>query len=328
VGELLPAFNLSRECEVGALVTGDRDKGLAFARVLGLDESRVVSYEEMSRLREFEDVRAAYIVTPNHRHRRDTEAAAGAGLHVLCEKPMAPNPDDCRAMMDACERAERRLMIAYRVHYEPLNAKVREMIQKREHGQPHFVSFDTVQDVGKAPQYRLDRERNGGGSLFDLGIYPLNTTRYLLQEEPVEVSAMQWSDPKDPRFKEIEQNIAFQLRFPSGCIASCTSSFGTQRVNRYKVMCADGWLGMDPATSYRGLKASHGDDTGTHEMKLEEINQFAAEVDHFARCIREDKEPDTPGPEGLRDVNLMLAIYRAARERRAIKVGDDGAAVD
>jgi predicted dehydrogenase len=320
-GEVLPALRLSTKCEITALVTGHRDKGNAFADFLDLPRRRVFGYEDIPTFRDDPSIEAVYIATPNALHARDAIAALNAGKHVLCEKPMATTLADTDAMITAAKAAGRKLMIAYRVHHEPLNNTLRGMLKDKKYGKPHFVSFDACIDVGAAPQYRLDRELNGGGSLFDIGIYALNTTCWLLGEAPVEVSAMERTPRDDRRFKEIEQSIAFQMRFPSGCIAACTSSFSTARANRYRVICEKGWLAMDPATHYRGLHAEHADDAHcTRLTQPESVNQFAAEFEHFAACIREDKPPESPGEEGRRDVDLMHRIYEAARTGRTIRV--------
>lgn len=321
VEEILPALKATSYCEATALVTADQDKGRAIARTLHLEDDRVFNYPDIARFASDDTIDAVYIATPNALHARDSVAASRAGKHVLCEKPLATTERDAQAMIDAAAQAGRLLMTAYRVHHEPINQRIRELIQQRHYGKPRLISFDATQDVGKAPQYRLDLKRSGGGSLFDIGIYPLNTICWLLGETPSEIAATQYNDPADERFKEVEQSIAFQLLFPSGCIANCTSSFGTARVNRYRIICEKGWFGMEPATSYRGLQGEHGtDEQRITLLKPESLNQFAAEFDHFARCILEGQPVDSPGEEGLRDIRLMQQIYQAARERQVVKV--------
>ncbi len=321
VGEILPAIKLCSLCEVTALVTANADKGRAIADTLGLDHSRVMDYARISEMRSDETIDGLYIATPNALHARDTIAGLKAGKHVLCEKPLASTVLDAETMVNAAKESGRQLMTAYRVHYEPLNKEMKKMIKERKYGKPMFVAFDATLEVGKKPQYRLDAKLAGGGSLFDIGIYALNTTRFLLGEEPVEVSAMQWNDPEDKRFDEVEQNIAFQLRFPSGCVANCTSSYGAARVSRYRVICQKGWVGMEPATEYRGLKAEHcGDEERVMLKEPETVNQFAAQFDAFAKCVLENTPVETPGEEGLKDMRLMMKIYEAAASGRVVKV--------
>jgi predicted dehydrogenase len=320
LGEVLPAFALTERCRPAALVSGDPDKARAVARRYGIDPRGIYDYKNFDSLRDNPAVDVVYVILPNSMHEEFTVRAAQAGKHVLCEKPMAPTVAACQAMMAACAKAARKLMIAYRVHYEPYNQKMMELGRQKPYGPIRFVVSDTVQDVGGAGQWRLDPVLAGGGSLVDIGIYSLNAARYLTGEEPAEVSAMTFSDPKEPRFSKVEMSTAFQLRFPSGALAGCTSSYGTGFVNRYRVMAAGGWYGLEPATKYRGLRMFRGRGETTEEVVLKEVNHFAAEMDHLAACIAEDRPPKTPGEEGLRDVRLIERIYEAARTGKSIKV--------
>jgi predicted dehydrogenase len=318
--EVLPAFALTERCRPTALVSGDPDKARAVARRYGIDPRSIYDYKNYDSLRDNPSVDVVYVILPNSMHEEFTIRAAQAGKHVLCEKPMAPTAAACKTMIAACARANRKLMIAYRVHYEPYNQKMMELGRQKPYGPIRFIVSDTVQDVGGAGQWRLDPVLAGGGSLVDIGIYSLNAARYLTGEEPAEVSAMTFSDPKEPRFSKVEMSIAFQLRFPGGALANCTSSYGTGMVNRYRVMAAAGWYGLEPATKYRGLHMFRGRGEITEQVELREVNHFAAEMDHLAACVAEDRPPKTPGEEGLRDVRLIEQIYEAARTGKTIKV--------
>ncbi|HET6346120.1 MAG TPA: Gfo/Idh/MocA family oxidoreductase, partial [Myxococcota bacterium] len=271
-------------------------------------------------LRDNPDVDAVFIVLPNALHAEYTVRAAQAGKHVLCEKPMATTPEDCQRMIDACRSANRKLMIAYRVRYEPYNQTMIAWSRAKKYGDVQFVLSDTIMDVGGAKQWRLDPALSGGGSLIDVGIYSLNATRYLTGEEPAEINALSYTNPKESRFSKVEESIAFQLRFPSGVLANCTSSYGTAQVNRYRVVGQKGWHGLEPATLYRGLQLWHGHDDVVERVHLPEVNHVAKEMDHFAGCVFEDKTPLTPGEEGLKDVRLILKIYEAAKARETLRV--------
>ena len=155
---------------------------------------------------------------------------------------------------------------------------------------------------------------------MDIGIYALQATRYITGEEPVEVNAMQYSTPGDPRFKEVEETVNFQLRYPSGVLAQCTSSYGYSGQNRYRVVTERGWFELEPATSYTNLKMRVGRAGSIEERTMPQIDHFAAEMDHFSDCIMNAKEPLTPGQEGLRDLRIMMAIYEAARSGRTVRL--------
>jgi predicted dehydrogenase len=321
LGEVLPAFSLTARCRPAALVSGDHDKARAVADHYGIEPKSLYSYKDFDGLRDNPAVDVVYVILPNARHEEFTIRAAQAGKHVLCEKPMAPTVEACQAMIAACDKAKRKLMIAYRCHYEPFNQKMIEMSRQQAYGPIQFIVSDTLMEVGGAKQWRLDPKLAGGGSLVDIGVYSLNAARYLTGEEPAEINAMSYSNAKDPRFKDLEQSIAFQLRFPSGVLANCTSSYSTGGgANRYRVMAAEGWYGLDPAIAYRGLRMQRSKGGMVEHVELREANHFASEMDHFAECIAEDRRPNTPGEEGMQDVKLIQLIYEAARTGKTIKV--------
>ena len=321
LGEVLPAFALTERCRPVALVSGDRDKARAVADHYGIDPKGIYNYKDFDSIRDNPAVDVVYVILPNAMHEEFTIRAAQAGKHVLCEKPMAPTVEACKAMIAACEKADRKLMIAYRVHYEPHNQKMIEMCRQQVYGPIQFIASDSLMEVGGAKQWRLDPKLSGGGSLVDIGIYSLNATRFLTGEEPAEINALQWSNPKDPRFKDLEESIAFQLRFPSGVLANCTSSYGTGGgVNRCRVMAAEGWYGLEPAIAYRGLRMQRSRGGVVENVDLPQVSHFASEMDHFAGCVAENRRPDTPGEEGMQDVKLIQLIYEAARSGKTVKV--------
>ncbi len=155
---------------------------------------------------------------------------------------------------------------------------------------------------------------------MDIGIYSLQAARYLSGEEPIEVNALMYTTPGDPRFKEVEETINFQLRFPSGVLANCTSSYGYASQSHYRVVGTEGWLEMDPATIYSGLRMKVHRGEATEERSLPVKDHFALEMDHMSECVMENKEPLTPGEEGLRDLKIMMAIYEAASTEKMVKL--------
>lgn len=324
LGEVLPAFGLTKRCRPAALVSGDLDKARAIADNYGVPRESCYRYADFEQIADNPDIDIVYVITPNSLHEEWVVKAAEAGKHVLCEKPMATTVEACQRMIDACEKANRKLMIAYRVHYEPYNQKMIEWSRQQKFGPIQMITSDTVLDVGGPNQWRCDVELSGGGSLFDIGIYSLNAMRYLTGEEPVAVSAMMYSDPKDPRFRgELEQSITFQLRFPSGILTNSTSSFGTATKNQYTVMAEGGWYGLEPATTYTRLQGfcQHADEPDTVcQLNLPHVNHFAEEMDAFARFIVEDEPVRTPGEMGLLDVKYMRLLYEAAREGCTLRV--------
>lgn len=321
---LLPAIDKSERCRLTALVTGDRAKGLEVARQYGVHERSVYTYAEYDRLRDNVDVQAVYIVLPNGMHEEYVVRAAKAGKHVLCEKPMANSSAEARRMIEACKTANRKLMIAYRIQYEPHHRLVRDWTRAKKYGQAKLIESFNGQNQAHSDQWRHKKSLAGGGALPDIGLYNLNTTRYILGEEPIEISATVFSTPGDDRFREVEESCQWQMRFPSGAIANCATHYGTHQSRRYRVHAEAGWYGLDPAFAYDGLRMELSYADGDIEFRQNpsrgQFDQFQLEMDHFAQCVMEDREPFTPGEEGLQDHILMEAIYRSAREGKVVKL--------
>ena len=304
----------SQKAKVVALVTGHpMEKGRRYAGMHAVPESGIYTYESFDRLRDNPAVEAVYIGLPNSMHREYTERAAAAGKHVLCEKPMAISSAECRSMIAACDAARVKLMIAYRIQYEPLWYQAWKMIRGGDIGQVQSFQGGFFNQT-KAGEWRLSRTLGGGGSVLDLGIYPLNSIRWITGEEPVDFSAVVSTRDHSGRFAEVEQSVEWTMRFPSRIIASCASSYGQTGPGFLNINGDAGYLQMQPGYFYDGLRMS-----GMVAGKKVEITsdgrnpyQFTLEADHFADCIRLDQTPRTTGEEGLKDLLAIEAIYKAA----------------
>ena len=321
---IVPAFAKTQYSKITALVTGDRAKGLELARSLGLPDSAVYDYASYERLADQADVDAVYIVLPNSMHLEYTARAARIGKHVLCEKPMALDASECQQMIDACERAKKLLMIAYRQQYEPNNLALGKMMRAGRLGRVKQIIACNSQNEGDPGQWRQKRAMAGGGSLPDVGIYCLNATRFLSGEEPTEVMAQIYTTPNDPRFREVEETVHFQLRYPSGLLAQCSTSYGAHLSRFLRVNGTTGWVEMSPAFSYTGLKLKgsslvDGIETA-FEPNIPEADQFMKEIDHMSACIATGTQPHTGGAEGLQDMRIIAAIYRAAESGATVKI--------
>ncbi len=324
VEQLMPALELCKKAKAVALVSGSPDKARQIAAQYGIAEKNIYDYKTYDQLKDNPEVKVIYIVLPNGMHHEFVLRGAAAGKDILCEKPMANTSKECEEMIAACDKAGRKLMIAYRIQYEPYNRKVREIIQSGEFGKVKLIESVNGQRQGEALQWRHDKKLAGGGALPDIGLYCLNTARFQLGEEPSEVSAMQYSTPGDPRFKQIEENMLFQMRFPSGALVNASTGYDFHDSKRYRVNMPTGWLEMSPAFSYEGLQLhtsrAEGKNERTEQIKMPHKNQFALEMDYFAECVLENKRPFSPGEEGLQDHRIMEAIYEAARTGKTIKL--------
>jgi predicted dehydrogenase len=312
-GHFLPAAGSTTNSQITALVSGHRDKADRIAAQYGIPSTCIYSYENFGQIASNPAVDAVYVALPNSMHAEYTIRAAKAGKHVLCEKPMSTNITEAEQMIAACKNAKVRLMIAYRCHYEPTNLKAIRMIRDGALGQ--LQAIESTFGFNIAPgEWRLTKKMAGGGPLFDVGIYCLNACRYLTGEEPEHISGYASVIDRDGRFNEVEENVAWTMRFPAGIVASCTTTYGANMAGHYRVDGSKGWLQVDNAFVYEGLRlrAEFGD------TKIDELNpardpsHFQAEAEHFSHCVQNHLEPQSPGEEGLRDMKYITQIYRSA----------------
>jgi predicted dehydrogenase len=320
MNQILPAFAKCEKSKVVAFVSGSPDKAARLAAQYRVESKNIYNYQNYDAIQSNPEIDAVYVVLPNSMHAEYTIRAAKAGKHVLTEKPMANTPQECEQMIAACREAKRKLMVAYRCRYEPYNQTLIKLAREGELGTIKVVVSDHGFNIGDPTQWRLKREFAGGGSLMDIGVYALQAARYSTGEEPTEISAMSYTTPNDPRFREVEETINFQLRFPSGALAQCTSSYGYAGQNRIRVIGSKGWAELEPATSYTGLRLRIRRGNVLEERDLGQRDHFMAEMDHFSECIINDKEPLTPGEEGWRDLKIMMAIYEAAKSGRNVRL--------
>ncbi|WP_181969885.1 Gfo/Idh/MocA family protein [Paraburkholderia sp. DHOC27] len=316
---ILPALAACKLCRLAAVMTGDRDKGRRVLSQYGAPGHAVYGYDEWDRLASNDDVQVVYIVTPNGLHCEQVKQAARIGKHVLCEKPMSNTSAEAREMIRACADANVMLMVAYRLQYEPHNRELAKLVRSGEFGKLKIIEAHNGQVQDAASQWRHDRRLAGGGSLPDIGLYCLNFARFITGEEPIEVSAWTWSTPGDPRFTEVEENVAWQMRFPSGVVGRFSSAYDAHESRNARLYFQKAVVRLEPAFAYKGLRlyvaqrsATREDVEVTEERVSGEQNQFGAEMDHMAECVLTGRAPATPGEEGLQDQSIMEAIYRSA----------------
>jgi predicted dehydrogenase len=312
---VLPGFARASNSKLAALVSSDEQK----LRKLGR-KYRVpgYSYDQLEDCLKDCEIDAVYIATPNHLHCELVVRAANAGVHVLCEKPMATSEQECGQMLQAAEQSQVKLMIAYRLHFEAANLEAVEIVQSGRIGEPRV--FDSVfsQQV-EGGNIRL-QEETGGGTLWDMGIYCINAARYLFRSEPIEVIGMTASG-KDKRFAECEEVASAILRFPEGRIATLTASFGAADTDSYRVVGTKGDLRVEPGYEYVGELKHYLTVKGkTRERTFAARDQFAAELVYFSNCILQDRQPEPSGLEGLIDVRIIDAIYRSARSGQPVQL--------
>jgi predicted dehydrogenase len=325
LGQILPGFNTSKYGKPVALVSGEAEKAKKIAAQYGIDPKNIYNYQNFDSIKNNAEIDAVYIVLPNSMHEEYVIRAAKAGKHVLCEKPMATSAKACQNMIDACKLAGKKLMVAYRIQYEPHNHLAKQWVRDQKYGKIKLIDLHNSQNIGDPAQWRLHKSLSGGGSLPDIGLYCLNTARYLLGEEPHTVNATIFSTPNDERFKEVEETVLWQMEFPGGALVNASTSYGIHQSRRYRCFGdKGGYFGLDPAFDYERLKMEGSYADGKQEINIspsiKEAQQFALELDHFSQCILENKTPYTPGEEGLQDQKIIEAIYESAKLGTPVKL--------
>jgi len=314
---VLPAFQNADNCELAALVSSDPVKRQELAEVYGVPAYGYDQYEQCLRENRID---AVFIALPNHLHREYSVRAAQAGVHVLCEKAMAPSERECHEMIEAARDAGVKLMVAYRLHFEEGNLEAVRIAQSGELGELRiFNSVFTQQVVEDNIRVTYDISQ-GGGPVFDMGIYCINAARYLFQDEPREVIATKASR-SEPRFRYAEEMTSALLRFPQERVCSFTCSFGAAAISAYSLVGDKGILEVEPAYSYQ-LPVIHRltIDGRTSERSFEPRDQFAPELIYFSDCILNDREPEPDGMEGLADVRIIEAIYRSIETSALVRI--------
>jgi len=309
----MPAMKTSKLGRVTALVSGHRDKAEKMAAEYGIPAKNIYSYDNYDAIADNRDIEAMYIALPNSMHAEYTIRAARAGKHVLSEKPMATSVADAQAMVDACRKANRKLMIAYRCQYEPSNLRAVQLIRDGKLGKIQAIESANGFNI-RPGEWRLSGKLGGGGPLMDVGIYSLNACRFLTGEEPEDLKADASVIDHDGRFNEVEENLSWSMKFPSGIVASCNTTYGANMPGFYRIHGTRGMIHMEPAFGYEGLHLTariQGEPPIDEPNPARDPSQFVLEGDHFAECIRQNKEPKTAGEEGLKDMKLMMAIYRS-----------------
>ena len=313
---VLPAFRNAQNSRLVALVTGDPKKQKKIAAKYKVD--RVCSYDQYEQCLA-EGVDAVYLVLPNHLHKEYAVRAARAGVHVLCEKPMAVTSQECEEMIRAADENRVKLMIAYRLHFEESNLQAIQAVQQGTLGEVRIFTSEFTQQVAEG-NIRLNPVSQGGGPVYDMGVYCINAARYLTRAEPEEVFAAEARNG-ERRFEKSGEMVSVIMRFPEQRLASFTCSFGTTDVSRYTLIGTRGVLAADPAYDYSVELKQHLTIEGKRvSRKFPKRDQFAPELIYFSNCILNDKQPEPSGLEGLADVRIIEAIYESVRTEKPVKL--------
>ncbi len=319
---VLPAFSKAkRNSELAAILTGDPRKAKVLAKKYKVP--LVYDYEGFDELLESKAIDALYIALPNQLHREYAERALRAGLHVLCEKPLALSVMDCRSILGVAEEEGRKLMTAYRLHFEAANLKAMELCQSGKLGDLKYFSSDFSFQVKDPDNIRL-RQETGGGPVWDIGIYCINAARSLFRAQPEEVYAYA-AEGDDKRFREVEEGVSVVMRFAGGRLATFNCSFGADSVSTYQIVGTKGTVRVENAYEYAAARELvFYQDMKKKKFSFKKSDQFAPELLYFSDCILKNKQPEPSALEGLADVAVIEAIYSSLATGRVAAVYDPG----
>lgn len=313
---ILPAFQHAQTNSVlTALVSDDASKLRVLSRQYGV--KNCFNYEEYDSCLASGGIDAVYIALPNNMHEEYCVRAARRGVHVLCEKPLAPTSAACRNIISVCGQHGVKLMTAYRLHFERGNLEAVEVVHTGKVGEPRIFNSVFTQQV-KLGNIRT-QARYGSSALSDIGVYCINAARYLFRAEPTEGFCFAASRD-DARFREVDEMMAVILRFPGERLASFTASFGAADTADYQIIGTKGKLRAVQAYDYSMPMTLELTCDGRTERKTYGLrDQFAPELLHFSDCILTDREPEPSGYEGLRDVSIIELLLKSAGKGIRVK---------
>ena len=317
-GQLAPALQETKNCQLTGIVTGTPAKEKEWMDKYDIPKKNVYNYENYDSIADNDDIDIIYVVLPNSMHAEYSIRAAQAGKHVICEKPMAMNPAECQQMIDACNKAGVRLSIGYRLHFEPYNQRVMQIGQEKTFGKVNYIACGAGYRMGDNwEQWRLQKALAGTGALGNMGVYALQAAIYAMGENPLYVRAQEFKTmPK--KFSETDETVTFQFEFSGGAVANMETSHNAS-INYLYLTADDGWVKLEPYSRYGGLQG----ETQQGPLKLPVVNQQARQMDDFVRCILEDKQTPVPGEMGMRDVQIIEAILQSIRaEGEKVKLTD------
>lgn len=312
------AMRTCTKAKLAGVISGTPSKIKDWQTRFNIPENNSYNYENFDRIKDNPAIDAVYVITPNALHHDQVVRVAKAGKHVICEKPMAINAKEGKEMIDACKKANVKLLVGYRMHFEPKTLEIIRMRKAGEFGKIMFFQGLTGFKIGDPKQWRLNKQLAGGGAMMDIGIYAINGSRYMVGEEPVWVTAQE-TKTNHEKFKEgVDETIQFQLGFPGGAVASCLSTYSMNFLDRFLLTGESGFGELQPATGYGPIKGR----TNKGELDQPHMTHQTVQMDEMAGIILEGKQPVVPvdGDEGLRDLKIIDAIFLAVKTGKKVEL--------
>jgi predicted dehydrogenase len=312
------AMQACKQAKLVGAVSGTPSKLTAWQSKYGIPEKNCYNYETMDQIKNNPDIDAVYVTTPNALHKEQVIRIAKTGKHAISEKPMAVNAKDAQDMVDACKKAGVKLLVGYRMHFEPKTLEVIRMRNDGEMGKILFFQGLCGFRIGDPTQWRLNKKLAGGGSMMDIGIYAINGSRYMVGEDPIWVTAQEVKTDHVKFAEGVDETITFQFGFPSGAQASCLSSYNMNNLDKFFLNGEKGWAEMVPSTGYGPIKGR----TNKGELNFEHVTHQTVQMENFSAILLQGKQPPLPvdGEEGVKDMKIIDAIYEAVRTGKKVSL--------
>ena len=307
-----------KKAKITGLISGTPSKITAWQEKYKVPAKNCYNYSNFDAIKNNPDIDAVYVITPNGLHKEQVIRVAKAGKHAICEKPMGLNAAEGQEMVDACRKANVKLLVGYRMHFEPKTLEIIKMRKDGEFGKVLFFQGLSGFEIGDPTQWRLNKKLAGGGAMMDIGIYSINGARYMVGEDPIWVTAQETKTDHE-KFKEgVDETIQFQMGFPSGAVASCLSTYKMNNLDKFFLDGEKGWAEMQPSTGYGPIEGK----THKGELKHPHVTHQTVQMEEMSDIILQNKKPIVPvdGEEGLIDLKIIDAIYEAVRTGKKVPI--------
>ena len=314
IDQLIPALKETRYCQLAGLISGDAEELQELVQKQGCKGVSVYTYDDFDKISNDDSIDIVYIVLPNFMHAEYVIRAAQAGKHIICEKPLGMNPQECEYMVDAIKKAGVQCSMGYRLHFDPFHRELMRLGQEQVFGPLKRLRLQCSMDAADEA-WRLEKEKSGGGPLMNNGVYCVQAAIYLTGKLPQKVTASFVKETMPEKFKDVEQGIRWTFFFEDGIIAECESRYDMEQ-DMIMAEAENGWFRLEPAFAYDGQKG----ETSEGLINCTPVNQQAAQMDDFAWCILNGRETRVSVEMGLRDMELIAAIYDAARRDSCVQL--------
>jgi glucose-fructose oxidoreductase len=311
---LAPALQLTKNCYLAGIVTGTPSKVESWQKQFKIPDKNIYNYQNLHQVADNPSIDVIYVVLPPSMHAEYSIKAANAGKHVWCEKPMAMTVLECQQMIDAAKKNQVKLSIGYRMHHEPNTQRIIQFRKENKYGKVISVEARAGYFDGRTNHWK-QQKKLGGGSMYDMGVYPLNAARYATGLEPIAVTARK-STTRPEIYKEVDETMNFELEFPGGVIGKCETSFG-KNMNELNAKFQKGSYSLSPFQAYSGINGITSDGT---KLNVYIENQQAKQMDDDALSILNGTSVLVPGEEGLKDIRVVEKIYQSVAENRKVSI--------